>query len=284
MIDTLQLPLPSTTNTLLCLGLPDPILATLRAGGYRIEATDLSIVLPLRLYSAPSSLEIVLLDVTTGGQEIIDTVQRVRFAVCVLGATSRILCFSAAHRNPRFVLELEKRGARYVRISEPAMILEAINLLLLEISLLKRNGPSFCISHRFSRGSCAPGEEIAGIELLGHRDLFQLPLALSGRFVFNHLAESRSIALDAFQIVAGLNGWFYREHALNCGIRQTTKVRAATVKVLVQRIRQAIASAFAKAGFACDPYDVLRSFPAEGSKRVLYKLRAEIRWEHLPIH
>lgn len=284
MIDTLQLSLPSTTGTLLCLSLPDPILATLRASGYRIEATDLSSVIPQQLHSALSGQEIVLLDVTTGGQEIIDAVQRVRSAVCVLGAPSGMLCFSAAHRNPRFVLELEKRGARYVRISDPTVLLEAIDLLLLEISLLKRNGPCFRISHRFSQGACAPGEEIAGIELLGHRDLFQIPLALSGRFVFNLLAENRSIALDAFQIAAGLNGWFYREHGLNCGMRQTTKVRVATVKVLVQRIRRAMASTFAKAGLTCDPYDVLRSFPAEGSTRVLYKLRAEIRWEHLPIH
>jgi hypothetical protein len=84
------------------------------------------------------------------------------------------------------------------------------------------------------------------------------------------------------QIVSGLSGdWFYREHASNSGRRQVKKIRRATVKVLVQRIREAMASTFAKAHTRFDPCDVLRSWPAEGSTRVLYKLHADVHWDHV---
>jgi hypothetical protein len=51
--------------------------------------------------------------------------------------------------------------------------------------------------------------------------------------------------------------------------------------VLVQRIREAMASTFAKAQVNFDPCDVLRSWPAEGSTTVLYKLHADVHWDHV---
>jgi hypothetical protein len=103
------------------------------------------------------------------------------------------------------------------------------------------------------------------------------------RLVFDFLAHHRRIALDSLQIVAGLSGdWFYRDHAANSGHKQVKRIRRATVKVLIQRIRKAMASTLARAGLRLDPYDVLRSCPAEGTNRVLYKLHGDVRWVHEP--
>jgi len=199
------------------------------------------------------------------------------------GTRARLLCFSTVHRNPHFVLGLQNCGVRYARISNPAMLLEAVELILAEVAQFENNRPRFQIVHRFSQGSCAPGEEISAIQLEHGGSHVQLPLALAQRFVFNYLAEHRQIALDSSQIASGLKGWFYREHAGNSGLRQVTRIRVATIKVLVQRIRRAMASAFAKVQVKRDPCDVLRSLPAEGSKRVLYKLLADVHWDH-PSH
>jgi hypothetical protein len=90
------------------------------------------------------------------------------------------------------------------------------------------------------------------------------------------------LALDSHQIASGLDGeWFYREHAANSGHKQLRKIRTATVKVLVQRIREALKSSFAAAHLRFDSRDVLRSCPAEGSRRVLYKLCADVQWLHV---
>ena len=281
MTETLLVSLSAAAKSLHCMDLPETMLAAIRATGYRTTVSGISGWVD-STKSEVASADIVLLDVTAGGQNKIEIARRIRAAISMSGSSSFILCFSTVHRNPRFVLELTKAGARYVRVSDPAMLTEAIELVVAEGAEIESAGPCFHIRHRFSRGFCAPGEEIAVIELVHHGDFFQLPLALSARFMFNHLAENRSFALDAFQIASGLNGWFYRDHGLNAGLRQTTKVRVATVKVLAQRIRQAMTSTFAKAGLAYDPYDVLRSFAAEGSTRALYRLHADVRWQHRP--
>jgi hypothetical protein len=258
-----------------------PMLKALDEDGYGIAIGNLSNPFLPHMRTLLSHADVVLVDVTVGRHEMIDFVQKLRTARCLSGAAPRILCFSTTRRNPRFVLELGKCGVRYARISDPAMLIESMEILLAEETDFELTGPRFCIAHRFSQGTCAPGEEVAAIELHSG-GFFQLPLSLSQRLVFNLLAESRGIALDSFQIVARLNGWFYRDHGLNSGVRQSVKVRVATIKVLVQRIRQAMASTFVKADLKCDPDSVLRSFPAEGSKRALYLLHADIRWDHRP--
>jgi hypothetical protein len=225
----------------------------------------------------------VLLDVTTESADVLKTVEELHAAIGFCNVRPRVLCFSTTHRNAQFVLEIEKTG-RFVRVDGPAMTLEAVDLLLAETNQLERNGPCFQIIHRFSQGTCTPGEEISAVFLAHNGNLFQLPLALAQRLVFDFLAEHRRIALDSLQIVSGLSGdWFYRDHAANSGHRQTKKIRRPTVKVLVQRIREAMESAFAAAHVQFNPADVLRSCPAEGSKRVLYKLHADVRWRHVPL-
>lgn len=278
-------PISTQTRVLLCLPANSsyPILEALRVGGYRVATVDLSRFFAAQVRSALSTADVVLLDVTTSGRDIMEAVQEFNSAIGIYDVQPRLLCFCTAHRNPHFVLGLEKCGARYTRISSPAMLLEAIELLLAEVSELQRTGPCFQIIHRFSRGRCAPGEEISAIQFAHGSNLFQLPLALTQRLVFDFLAQHRRIAVDAMQIVSGLSsGWFYRDHAGNSGLRQIARIRVATVKVLVQRIRKAMAAMFARAQMKCDPCDVLRSFPAEGSRRILYKLHANVRWDHFP--
>jgi hypothetical protein len=161
------------------------------------------------------------------------------------------------------------------------MLFEAIDLLLAELDELEKHGPCFQIVHRFSQGICTPGEEISAVLLAHAGNFLQLPLGLAERFVFDFLAQRR-IAVDSLQIVSGLAGdWFYREHAANSGQRQVRKIRRPTIKVLAQRIRDAMSSTFGHSDLVFDPYDVLRSCPAVGSNRVLYKLCARVRWRHL---
>jgi hypothetical protein len=148
---------------------------------------------------------------------------------------------------------------------------------------LEQSGPTFQIVHRFSQGSCAPGEEVSAILWAHNGDFRQLPLAMVERLVFELLAQRRRLALDSLQIVSALSGdWFFREHAANSGHKQLKRVRRATVKVIVQRIRDAMTSTFGKAHLGCDSRDVLRSCLAEGTNRVLYQLRARIVWDHQP--
>jgi hypothetical protein len=147
-------------------------------------------------------------------------------------------------------------------------------------STLKHHGPNFEIVHRFSTGVCTPGEEIAAI-LLRHGDaFFQLPLGLVDRLVFDLLARRR-LAIDSLQIVSSLAAdWFYLEHAANSGHRQLRKVRQPTIKVSIQRIRDAMSAAFDTLQLKFDPHQVLRSCAAEGTNRVLYKLCAHVSWRH----
>jgi len=277
----LSSPLQARDRTLLCIDIPDPLVAALQVSGYTTETGRLNKQLDAGFQMARSGVGIVLLDVTTGGERTIERIGRLRSALHSAGNRARIMCFSTAHRNSLFTLALEKCGARYVRISDVSMLIDAVELQLAEREDLERSLLSFRITHRFSQGNCAPGEEIRMIEWVFRGKYFQLPLALSARFVFNCLAENQPHALDAFQIASILHGgWFYRDHAKNSGIRQFAKVRVPTVKVLVQRIRRAIAFVLMRQCVTSDPYEVLQSFPAEGSTRTLYWLNASISWWH----
>jgi hypothetical protein len=161
------------------------------------------------------------------------------------------------------------------------MLFEAIEVVIAEMTDMERSGPQFLIVHRFSRGICAPGEEISAVFWRRNSGLLQLKIGMAERLVFDFLAQRR-IAVDSLQMVSGLAGdWFFREHASNSEQRQIKKIRRATIKVLVQRIRAAMALSFREANVGFDPYNVLRSCPAQDSNRVLYRLCAEIRWQHL---
>jgi hypothetical protein len=68
---------------------------------------------------------------------------------------------------------------------------------------------------------------------------------------------------------------------LNFSRSPTTELIGNDKSLLVQRIREAMASTFAKAGPQFDPRDVLRSCPAEGTNKVLYRILADVRRHHL---
>lgn len=256
------------------------IVDALHSTGCDLMASPLALVKTSQMRNVLSAADIVLVDLSARNYDILQTLNAIYGVIGICNPRPRVLCFSTVRRNPHVVLSVEQRGARYARISSAPILLEAVDLLLAEMNALKNNGPCFQILHRFSQGSCAPGEEISAVFLATAGRLLQLPLGLVQRFVFDFLAQRR-IALDSLQIVSGLSGdWFYREHASNSGRRQPKKIRRATVKVHVQRIREAMASTFAKAQLRLDPYEILRSIPAEGSKRSLYKLHADVTWHH----
>ncbi len=253
-----------------------------RSRGYEAIANDVSRPLAPFFRSLLPGMDIVILDVSNRSQDVLTTLADLNSAIGICNVRPRLLCFSTKHRNPEFVLKAERCGARYVRIEHPSILMETIELLLAEMSVLERDGPCFQIWHRFSQGTCAPGEEVAGAFLSSHGEFRQLPLAVVERLIFDFLAHHKRVALDSSQIVSGLNGgWFYKEHAANSGHKQVKKIRKASVKVLVQRIREALASSFSQAGLRFDPRDVLRSCPAEGTNKVAYKLHADVRWHHV---
>jgi hypothetical protein len=259
----------------------DAVLDTLKSRGHEV------VLSPPAAYLAQqgallSTSDVVLVDLTSAKHTFLKTLEDLNATIGISNLRPRLLCFSSLRRNPHFELAVEKCGARYVRVSNLAVLLDAIDMVLAETDELQRDGPCFHVIHRFSQGDCAPGEEVSAVLLAHNGKFFQLPLPLSQRLLFNFIADHRRIALDSSQIVSGLtNDWFYRDHAANSGYRQVKKIRRPTIKVLVQRLREALASTFAEAKLRFDPRDVLRSCPAEGSKRVLYKLRGEIRWLHV---
>lgn len=258
-----------------------PFWEAIQSHGHRLVYSKVALPISSEMRCCLSNSDIVLLDVTRASAEILKTFEHLHAANATLNVGPRLLCFSTAHRNPGFVMALKKWGAQYVRVDGVTMLCEAVNLLSAEIKDIERNGPFFEVIHRFSQGSCAPGEEIAAVFLLHDGDSFQLPLGLAQRFVFEFVAQHRRLAQDAQQIFSGLSrDWFYRDHAANNGYRQLKKIRRPAVKVLIQRIREAMATVFTRANLRLDPYDVLRSYPVEGSKRVLYKLVADVRWRH----
>jgi len=276
--------IPTKSRLLICGPIADSAvsLEAIKARGYVIELCNISRPIPTHLRTLLSTADLALLDITTGDRNILNTVHDLNTAIGICSVRPRILCFSTVHRNPRFVLGIEKCGARYVRVANPSMLVEAIELLVAEMNELERDGPCFQILHRYSQGTCAPGEEVSAVLLADHGEFRQLPLAVVERLVFDFLAQHRRIALDSSQIVSGLaGGWFYREHAANSGHREVKRVRRATVKIIVQRIRDAMTSTFTKAHARFDPRDVLRSCPAGGTNRVLYKLHADVRWHHV---
>jgi hypothetical protein len=264
---------------------PNALPDIVRAQGHNVVVAKVSCPISTALRTLLFSADMVLLDVTMSSRDVLSLIDALNASIGICSVRPRLLCFSTAHRNPDFVMALEKYGARYTRVTTPSLLAEAINLLFAEMNDLQRNGPCFQIVHSFSQGSCAPGEAIFAALLVHHGRFLQLPLALAERLVFEFLAQHRRIAMDSSQIVSGLSGgWFYRDHAANSGHKQVKRIRRASVKVLVQRIREAMASTFAKAGLRFDPRDILCSCPAEGTNKVLYKLFADVRWHHVGEH
>jgi len=152
------------------------MLGPLRAEGYGVEVAKVARPFSSQMRTDFSSFDILLLDVTTSSRDVLEGIDALNASIGICSVRPRLLCFSTAHRNPHFVIALQRCGARYVRVTCLSILLEAIELLFAEMNELRRNGPCFQIIHRFSQGSCAPGEEVSGALLTRHGEFFQLPL------------------------------------------------------------------------------------------------------------
>jgi hypothetical protein len=265
-------------------GASELLVEALQSHGHSVACTKRGHLVSEDVRRALSGTDIVLLDVTNASSEIVTRIEQFHAVTSACNVGPRLLCFSTAHRNPHFVMAVKKWEAQYVRVDGMGMLCEAINLLSTEIKELARTRPCFEIVHKFSQGICAAGEEIESCFLQSSEGLLQLPLGLTQRLMFDFFGQHRQVALDARQIASRMSGdWFFRDHGANSGHRQLKRIRPPAVKVNVQRLRDAMAYVFTKAHMHIDPYQVLRSYPAEGSKRVLYKLVADVRWRHIPI-
>ncbi len=248
--------------------------------GYEVLPCSRSALFSEDVRALLPTCDVVLLDATDCGHDALPDIQKLSASIGIGGLRPRLLCYSTIRRNAQFILRIQKLGARYVRITDADMLVDAIELIFAELRDLECNGPSFQVVHEYSRGICTPGEEISAIFLDHSSSRFQLALGLSERFLFDFLAQRR-IAKDSLQIVSGLSAdRFYREHAANSGVAQRKTIRRPTVKVLIQRIRNAMDTTFSNAQLTLDPRDVLRSCLAESSNRVLYRLDAHVTWFH----
>ncbi len=108
------------------------VLKTLCARGYDVVQSDFP-SLTAKLRPLLPTVDVVLFDITTSCHSILNTVQELNEATGICSLRPRLLCFSTVHRNPQFVLEVQKRGARFVRVGSPEMLLEAIELLIAEV-------------------------------------------------------------------------------------------------------------------------------------------------------
>ena len=280
----------SGTLLLLALQNSEELLKVFHAAGYEVVAPELAGAsthalavkdLPLHnLRTILAMVDVVVLDVTTSSHEVLTTIRKLRSVIGVCSLRPRLLCFATVHRSPQFILKVQNAGARYVRLGNNGMLLEAIEVLVTEINGLEKDGPNFVVVHKLSQGTCAPGEEVFAVMLKERDHLLHLPLALAERLVFEVLAQHPNVALDSLQIASQIGGdWFFRDHGLNRGWRQLTRIKRASVKVRVQRIRAAMASCFIEAHLGFDPYEILRSCPTSTNK-VLYRLNGHVEWHH----
>lgn len=163
-------------------------------------------------------------------------------------------------------------------------IADTIEVLLLEQQRIMQAGPHFRIDHRYRRVGinwlCAPGEEIAAIQLLSRGQAILLALPLSLRLLFEYLAKSRHLPQSATQIAAGIRASsFYRKHGMNSGIVSTRKISRSAIKVYIQRLRKSLVVSFKEAGLPLRPDRVLVSHRTVGNE-IVYQLRATISWSH----
>src|SRR5208282_6369588 len=85
------------------------------------------------LHLLPQS-DVVLLDITRSDHNILRTIQEIISTIGICNLKPRVLCFSTAHRNPEFVLKVQRCGAQYVRVGSLEMLCEAVDLFLAEIN------------------------------------------------------------------------------------------------------------------------------------------------------
>jgi hypothetical protein len=165
-----------------------------------------------------------------------------------------------------------------------APVMKKVDLMLLEYRQLKAGRLHFTIWHRFRAPgtNCAPGEVVAAVYLMHQGREYQVPVSSTLRLLFDFLAKNVRLSLTASQIAACFQAdEFYGRHGFNIASNGKLRRRVvrSTVKVYVQRIRQALTLSFREANLRLDPCNVLAS-EETGSNEAGYRLRGTFDWLH----
>ncbi len=243
------------------------MLEPMQSHGFDVVVADLSHPTAAHVRELLRTVEVVVVDVTVAGDNALAGLHNLYTSTVMSDVVPRLLCFSTAHRNAKFVLNVQNTGARYVSIhGVPMLLLEAIELVLAEMEELQKDRLSFTILRGFALdGDWRQGESVEGVLFPRAGSDPQLRLGWTERLAFDLLARHPRLSFDARQIATALNG-----------LRQA-KIRVPSVKMSINRIRRAMASKFCEADLQVDPSDVLKSFFATGTNRVLYKLHADCK-------
>ena len=164
-------------------------------------------------------------------------------------------------------------------------VVDSVDLLLLELRVLKSQGPHLRIVHRFREPGtlCAPGEEIAVVYLVHRGRLCPLRLSLALRMLVDYLAKHSHFPQSASQIEAGIRADpFYTKHGANAmpnnGLKR--RISRSAIKEYIKRLRKALALAFQETGLNIDPRHVIVSEPTVANE-VGYRIKATIEWFHV---
>lgn len=163
-------------------------------------------------------------------------------------------------------------------------VLREVDLLIAEAASLTASGPRFMIAHRYGRdGICLPGEEIAYVALAYRSREFVLKISTAEKLLVECLARNCHFPQSATQLEAYMRAdAFFARHGANAlRSRLARRISRAAIKVHVQRLRTALAVAFAEAGLNFNPLQVLREERATGP--LGYRLRATFEWRHLAV-
>jgi len=166
-------------------------------------------------------------------------------------------------------------------------VLNAVDLIVEELSRLRSRGPQFRIIHRFRMpGShCLPGEEICAVFLVYRGREYQLPLSPTQLLVFDFLAKHSRVAQSAKQIELGIRmDDFYIRHGMNAKSRSllVRRIPRSSVREHIKRIRLALDLVFHEANLLLDPLKVL-VIGETVSNEVQYRLKASCKWTHLDL-
>lgn len=163
-------------------------------------------------------------------------------------------------------------------------VMEKVELMLLEIRHLKSARLHFTILHRFRAPgtACAPGEEVAAVYLMVQGREYHIPFSSTLRLLFDFLARNARLPLSASQIAACFQAdEFCSRHGSNIAShgRLQRRVARSAVRVYVERIRKALASALKEAGVRVDPRNVLAS-EETSMNEVGYRIKGTFAWLH----
>lgn len=123
---------------------------------------------------------------------------------------------------------------------------------------------------------------MAGVSLAIHGHEFHIPLSLSLRLFFDFLARHPRLPQSASQIEACFRtDPFYREHAANATSQGTLRRRVSqsSVRVYVERLREALDISFRKANLRIESRSVLVSEETV-TNEIGYRLLGTFQWLH----